>query len=333
MKDSAFSSSVEMLTPIWQRLLQRSSIGAREDFFELGGDPGVAIELFDEIVRVCGRKLSPLMIYQAPTITALASMLEQEAPPRLPPLIPMKSGTAWPPIFIAHGMGGSVMEFFHLVKYIQLPYPIYGLQAKGSEGIDTPLETIEDMAQFHLDAVKELQPHGPYVFLGHSLGGLVALEMARRVLAAGEAVALLAMLDSYPHILRLPLGQRARVFARRAKNSAASRLNKFLRMGGKEVPNRRQAGLPLSPATQRVRAGAQLALSSYKPRFYRGDIKFVRAAIGSVFPDDPAAVWGHLASRFQVETVPGDHNGMLRTHFESLAAVLSGYLREALCQQ
>jgi thioesterase domain-containing protein len=332
MKNSVSASTVEALTPIWQRLLRKPCIGAQENFFELGGNPDVAIELFDEIARVYGRELSPLMIYQSPTIAALASLLEQEAPPRLPPVIPLKSGTAWPLIFLIHGMGGSVMEFFDLVKHIRLPYPIYGLQAKGTEGIDAPLETIEAMAQFHLEAVKELQPHGPYVFVGHSLGGLVALEMARRVKAEGEEVALLAMLDSYPHILRLSPGQCARLFVRRAKHSAAFRLSKLLRVGRK-APDGRQSDFSLAPATQRVRASAQLALHRYRPHFYRGEIKFVRAAIGSVFPHDPVAVWGHMASRFHVETVPGDHNGMIRTHFENLAAVLSRYLREALCQR
>jgi acetoacetyl-CoA synthetase len=332
MKNSVSSSPVEALIPIWQRLLRRPCIGAQENFFELGGNPDVAIELFDGIARACGRELSPLTIYQAPTIAALASLLEQGPPSRLPPVILLKSGSAWPPIFMNHGMGGNVMEFFDLVKHIRLPYPIYGLQARGTEGIDAPLDTIEAMAQFHMEAVKEFQPHGPYVFIGHSLGGLVALEMAHRVKAVGEEVALLAMLDSYPHILRLSPSQCARLFVRKAKHSAAFRLGKLLRVGRK-TPDRRQVDFSLAPATQRVRDTAQLALQRYRPHFYQGEIRFVRAATGSVFPNDPVAVWANLSSRFQVETVPGDHNGMLRIHFESLAAVLSRYIREALCQR
>jgi len=223
------------------------------------------------------------------------------------------------------------MEFFDLLKHVHLPYPVYGLQAKGTDGIEAPLETIEDMAQFHLDAVKQLQPHGPYIFIGHSLGGLIALEMARRVLSAGEEVALLAMLDSYPHIRYLPPGQCVRLLTRRVKHAAVSRVDKLLHSGGR-ASQQRSVGLSLTPATRRVRASAQLALSSYQPRFYRGDIKFVRAAILSRFPADPIAVWRHLAHHFQVETVPGDHNGMLHTHYENLAAVLSRYLREVPCQ-
>jgi len=85
----------------------------------------------------------------------------------------------------------------------------------------------------------------------------------------------------------------------------------------------------LTPAMQRVRESAYLALTRYRPRFYAGKIKFVRAEISSAFPDDAVAVWGKLAEEFEVETVPGDHLGMIATHFESLASVLSRYLAGA----
>src|SRR5207245_6868101 len=47
----------------------------------------------------------------------------------------------------------------------------------------------------------------------------------------------------------------------------------------------------ISSTMQRVRDSAYLALRSYHPRFYPGNIKFVRAQISTDFPDDPAAVW------------------------------------------
>jgi hypothetical protein len=79
---------------------------------------------------------------------------------------------------------------------------------------------------------------------------------------------------------------------------------------------------------QRVRDSAYLALTRYRPRFYRGKIKFVRAAIPSGFPKNAAAVWEPLVDNIEVETVPGDHLGMIASHYEALAAVLSRYLRE-----
>ena len=41
------------------------------------------------------------------------------------------------------------------------------------------------------------------------------------------------------------------------------------------------------------------------------------------------AVWARLAEEFEVESVPGDHLGIIATHFENLASVLSRYLEEA----
>ncbi|HWO35912.1 MAG TPA: hypothetical protein VNO32_44550, partial [Candidatus Acidoferrum sp.] len=81
--------------------------------------------------------------------------------------------------------------------------------------------------------------------------------------------------------------------------------------------------------SQRMRKADSLALRGYHPHFHRGTIRFVKAEISSSFPDNPAAVWSHLAEKFEVETVPGDHVGMIATHFEDLAAVLSRYLAEA----
>src|SRR5271168_3416082 len=92
------STMVEMLAPIWQRVLQVSSIGVDDNFFEVGGDSALALALFNEIAGACGRELPPVMIYHAPTIAALAALLEEPAVPRVPPLVQLKTGSAEPPI-------------------------------------------------------------------------------------------------------------------------------------------------------------------------------------------------------------------------------------------
>lgn len=315
---------IEVLTPIWQRLLQLPSVGVDENFFDLGGDSSLALQLFNEIAQVCDRELPPVTIYQAPTIATLAALLERPTTPRFPALVMLKSGSKNPPVFIAHGLGGSVIDFFQPVKYIETDHPIYGMQARGIDGLDEPSAQIEDIAEFYLQAVKELQPRGPYFLVGYSLGGLVVLEMAQRLLANREKIALLAMLDAYPHIRYLSLAQRIRLIARQARRGLHSLAN----LRG-SAPYQTPDGASLTPAMQRVRESAYLALTRYRPRFYPGKIKFVQAEICSTFPDDASAVWGNLAEEFEVETVPGDHLGMIATHYEELASVLSRYLREA----
>ena len=69
------STMVEVLTPIWQRVLQLSSVGVDDNFFDLGGDSAQALQLFNEVALACGRELPPVTIYNAPTIAALLGVV------------------------------------------------------------------------------------------------------------------------------------------------------------------------------------------------------------------------------------------------------------------
>ena len=331
------SSAVEFLLPLWQRVLQRPSIHVNDNFFDLGGNASLADRIFAEIAEGCGRDLPPLLIYEAPTVATLAALLQQPDPPRLPPLLLMKAGAEDPPISIAHGLGDTVFDLFHLVEKIQSSRPIYGMQARGIDGKDEPSSSIEEMAQFHLGAIKRLQSHGPYYLIGYSLGGLVTLEIAQRLLAEGEKVALLALLDSYPHRDQLAAFQRLLLSLRLAqrrvwsliKTSSGRTGSKTSEHNAGSAPQQSHSEISSAQVMQRMRDAASLAWRRYRPRFYPGTIKFVKAGISTYFPDDPVAVWSHLAAEFEVETVPGDHLKMIAVHFDSLAAVLSRYLDEA----
>ena len=339
------TTTTEVLTPIWERVLRQPSIGVEDNFFDLGGDSLLAVQLFSEIERACGRELAPVTIYCAPTIASLAAVLDEPTAPRFPPLLQLKPGIEAPPIFLAHGLGGTAMDFFQLVKHIQTEHSIYGLQAKGADGVDEPFDRIEDLAQFHLDAIKEVQPQGPYYLIGFSLGGLVTLEIAQRLKEQEEEVALLGLLESYPHSRFLSLKQRARLGIRLTtrRASAVGRLpirdaisyifspserGFYASRNSNGNPNITQPGAPFAPALQRARDCGYTALAQYRPRFYSGSIKFVRAGVITNFPEDPAAVWSGLTAKLGVDTVPGDHVGILATHYENLASVVSRFIRE-----
>lgn len=348
METKSASAMVETLTAIWQRLLQHSPISPEDNFFDLGGDSSIAVELFNEIAKACGRELPPVTIYHAQSISALAVLLEQSLSPRLPSLVQLRPGTSDTPVFIAHGLGGSAMEFFQLVKHIDSPHPIYGMQARGTDGLDEPLDRIEAMAQFHLDAIREMQPRGPYFLVGYSLGGLVTLEMARRLTEMGESVGLLALLESYPARRYVSLEQRTRLAVRVAirhtsnmlqlpiSDAAAyflrpsERLSHFSRDERGKLYRHPPTGVWSTAAMQRVRDSGYLALQRYRPSYYDGKVAFVAAREASEFPDNPVAVWGKLVGALTIETAPGDHFGIVTTYFENLAGMLTRYLREAV---
>ena len=249
-------------------------------------------------------------------------------------LVLLKAGSVAAPIFMAHGIGDTVSGLARLASQIEVSQPIYGMQAKGLDGIDEPLDRIEDMAEFHVEAIRRLQPRGPYFLIGYSLGGLVTVEMARRLSGDGEKIGLLALVDSYPHRKYASFGVRARVLLRLAKARLAALLgtNAKRREFNDDAANagdRLALDESTSRALPRVRQHQVRALKNYRPRPYAGKVKFVKAAVSSFLPDDPEGLWGPLVEDLEIVTVPGNHLEMLTAHAQDVAEVLSRYAREA----
>ena len=193
------------LTEIWERLLGVRSIGIRDNFFELGGHSLIAVRLFAEIEQTWGQNLPLATLFQKQTIEELASVLRQEewsAP--WSSLVPIKSGGNKPPLFCLHPVGGNILEYYTLANHLDRDRPIYGLQSQGLDGKQPPFRRVEDMASHYIQEVRTVQPHGPYYLLGYSFGGLVAYEIAQQLMADGEKIDLLALLDcSAPNLPNL----------------------------------------------------------------------------------------------------------------------------------
>ncbi len=248
------------------------------------------------------------------------SFPEHSGRPQVNPLVLLKGGPVGRSLFIAHGMGGSVSEIFDLAQWINFPGSIYGLQAKGNDGVEEPLTDVEDMATYHLKAMRHIEPIGPYYLVGYSLGGLEMLEIAQQLRATKNSVALLALLDSYPHESHLSIAQRTRLAIRRLMNRFSQNAQIV------EV----QPAKNNTARNSRVREPSYVAWTRYQPRFYPGEIKFLRAQTISIYPKSPAAVWGHLAADIEIETVPGDHHTMLSKHSESVALIISRYVAQSV---
>lgn len=322
----AETPKIEALQQIWQRIFQRSTIATNEDFFELGGNARLAAELFTEINHHFNISLSPPNICTAPTISALASALDHPRPQG--PAIPLKAGLAQAaPIFTFHGIGSSVVDLVPVVRRMKSDHPIYGLESRGNDGREQPQERIDDIAQSFLGTMREIQPRGPYFLIGYSFGGLVALELAQQLKAESENIGLLVMIDAYPDRHYLSFPQYWRLLAQLAWNRLSGRTKPKAGSTTRPGPTD-NARNSLVAALQRVKDAHYRALRSYRPRFYGGEVKFVRAAIPSDFPPDPVPVWSDLFRRLDVKTVPGKHVTMLTSSADPLASVLDIHVRE-----
>jgi acetoacetyl-CoA synthetase len=336
--DEPSADTVEALTRIWERVLQRAPIGPEDNFFDLPGTDAQADLVFKAISDSLGRRLPTATICYAPTIHALSSFLEEPSLPPFSPIVPLKNGKG-SPILIFPGVGGRA-SFYDLAQHIRTENPVYGLQAKGVDGRDQPLGRVEEMAEYYLDALRELPSPDFYLLVGYSFGGLVALEIAQRVLQSGKRVALLVMIDTYPHPRYIPFAQRIMLNAQLLKNrsfrGACSRVfsainNRLSKTGSANAqsPTPINSRLSLAETMTWVKQKDFQALERYRPRFYKGKIKFVRPEGNSYLPVHPATVWKNLAAQFELDMVPGDHLGMISTHFDGLGALLTTYVTEA----
>ncbi len=187
----------EAIAQIWAEVLKCHRIGIRDNFFELGGDSLLAVRLIAQIHQQFERELPLSTLFLTPTIEGLASTLEQETKSLLwSPLVPIQPAGSKPPFFCVHPIFGVVFPYYELAYCLGFDQPFYGLQPLGLDGEQPPFTRIEDMAAHYIEALRKVQPSGPYYLGGWSFGGLVAFEMAQQLLSSGHQVAQLAILDT-----------------------------------------------------------------------------------------------------------------------------------------
>jgi thioesterase domain-containing protein/ketosteroid isomerase-like protein len=109
--------------------------------------------------------------------------------------LPLRSSGTKRPFFCVHPIGGGALCYEPLVKALDPERPFFGIQAPTLEDIEARPSSVEEMAARYVDAVQRAQPKGPYLLGGWSFGGVVAIEMARRLKRDGKAVAQLVLFD------------------------------------------------------------------------------------------------------------------------------------------
>ena len=192
-----------LVVRLFEELTGASRVSVLDSFFALGGHSLLAMRLVSRLREATGASVSVRSVFAAPTPRGLAAVLSAGgAGERRPsdPLLPLRTGGSAPPLFCVHPAGGFAAMFGALEAHVHADVPIYGLQAPG---IDRPAEQqavapLRDMAACYVDALRAVQPDGPYALLGWSLGGVIAHEMAAMLESDGAPVAVLLLLDSPP---------------------------------------------------------------------------------------------------------------------------------------
>jgi amino acid adenylation domain-containing protein len=195
--ESEYSEAEKLVSNVWKQFLGEQNIGINDNFFLLGGHSMIAVEVMVRIEKETGIKLPLSSLFKYPTIKGFATLLNADNKETIwKSLVPIKSTGSKMPIYIIHGSGSNIMNFSSFALHMDEEQPVYGLQAKGLNGVDKPLNNMEEIASHYITEVVKHNPTGPYAIAGYSFGGYVAIEMARQLRLLGKEVKLLAMFDT-----------------------------------------------------------------------------------------------------------------------------------------
>ena len=220
---------------------------------------------------------------------------------RFSPLVELAKGGPGRPLFLVHPVDGKVSWYGGLAARLGSDRPVYGLEALGL-GTGEVQTRVEEMAATYLEALLAVQPEGPYLLGGWSIGGAIAWEMAQRLRREGKEVELLVLLDSL----------------------APARLADLRHSGD---PALGEADLPAGTGEEAARRLLRVfhsnleAVRTYTPEPYPGRVLLVRAARR---PEEDATLgWGPLAPGLAVEALDADHYSLLaEPAVETLARLL-----------
>jgi acyl-coenzyme A synthetase/AMP-(fatty) acid ligase/thioesterase domain-containing protein/acyl carrier protein len=340
------TTTERLLAPIWSDLLAITDIGRDDDFVALGGDSLTAVTLLDLVDDAFGVRLPASLPVVTSTLRELAHEIDSATPTTAAGevlVLPGPSSTddvvPSTTIFAFAGAGESALAFAPLAR--RLPgVRVVGLHAHGLESRGLPDWTIGRAARRCVRHIRAAVPHGPYRFVGHSLGGVIAMEAANILIADGERVEHIVCLDT---ILTGPLQRRRELELDSIVDDRAE--------GDRDGPDRDTAdrqGLPDTPDTPTGTAvwRTRLALMTagwwprpterqwslfhelgrrsallHRLRPWHGPVTVVLAEDNP----DPIHWWDALApGHVGIHRVTGDHNGIIRApHVDRVAGIVA----------
>lgn len=197
------------LATVFSRILKLDTVYAGDDFFALGGHSLLAMRLAGDIRRELNQQITVGQIMTNPTIEKLAQHITWQMMTTefgntdllkkhgFEATIQLREGKGNPLICVYPG-SGFAWQYTVLTQYIKNSMPIIGLQSPRPNGLIAVSQNMDALIDKQLEIVRSIQPQGPYYLLGYSLGGTVAYGLAARLREAGEQVAFLGLLDTYP---------------------------------------------------------------------------------------------------------------------------------------
>ncbi len=345
--DEDFNQVERVIADAWRELLGVETISRADDFFALGGHSLAAVRLFARIRKQFAVDLPLATLFQASTLGELSRVVSEAGgidttqaaavlkkissnvvtlpKPAWSPLVAICKGKAGQqPLFCVHGAGGNVLNFKIISDRLGPTQPFYGLQAQGVDGRLPPLTSIEAMAAQYVEAIRTVDPHGPYRLAGYSAGGVIAFEMAQQLRKAGARVSLLGMIDTLsPTAARRKVSYFKKVLLMRHWSlrfamewPGRRRRGKLLRINYAIALEKLARGEPLPPELVDFHLFNTFvaAQALYTPQPYAGSLTLFRASQGEMQYLDAGQGLGwdeYIRGSIRVHEINGSHFSMM----------------------
>jgi amino acid adenylation domain-containing protein len=183
---------------IWQEVLKQKEISINDNFFDIGGDSLLSIQMVAK-ARLEGIEMLASALFSHQNIKKLASHIEDNASSDESQIVvPLKKQGKGTPLFCIHGGGAHVFFYKPFAEHLRSDTPVYSFQPEGLDGKTQMSGNIVEMSSKYIAEMKKIQPNGPYQILGTCFSNAVALEMANQLLKGGDRVENLFIIDSAP---------------------------------------------------------------------------------------------------------------------------------------
>ena len=321
----------QQLAAIFASVLKIDRVGIRDNFFDLGGHSFLVLRVLAEIEKARGRRLSVATLFQAPTVEEIGQILTAgDSLDDSDVIVPLNPHGTTPPLFSV--WMGIATELRELCRCLGPDQRLYGISSHW-DPTQMRMTRIEEMAAFNLTHLRKVQPRGPYYLSSDCVTTLIVLEMAQQLLAQGEEIAALVLIDPPPPrtYMKTPTARdRYRNRVERHLRSLANlnvikqlayllrRVLYWLNVLWSKIALRifLVCRLPLSRGllSRYIRDTHQRAKNNYVPRAYAGKIWFIWAAgdMDEVRRREIQNAWSRLAAQATHRMVPGVHVGLFK---------------------
>ncbi|MCP5055087.1 MAG: AMP-binding protein, partial [bacterium] len=197
----------ETLAKIWSELLypnvSMEDLGIDDNFFEVGGHSLKATFMVVKIKKEMDVEVPMVEVLKTPFIRQLGEYIKASG------ALEVKKGhrdivllgREYPEagnLFLVHDGRGEVEGYVEFCKHLDTPVNCWGIRAEELDNYTPEIRSIDAVAASYIEKIRSIQPRGPYMIGGWSLGGAIAFEIVRRLELSGDEVSFLAIFDSSP---------------------------------------------------------------------------------------------------------------------------------------